>query len=307
MDIRFLESFISVVENGSIAAASRGLSLTSAAVSQRIKALESELGIRLVLRSGRNVKPTQAGVAILDQARSLIRSANDLKALANRALGGEIRLGAISSAVTGLLPDILERMALRHSDIGVKLIPGLSDDLYRRVIDGELDAAILVEQRQPRPKSCAWAVLREEPLIVLAHASMAGRPPQDLLATQPYIRYRRNECGRLADEYLRDVGIQPQMIFELDGLEAIAQMVDRGLGVSVAPDWARADGDNLAIAKIALPNSRYLRKIGLLWNQGSGRAALVQPFLTVALQVLKAASEGTARAPSRTRMPLTTA
>ena len=153
MDIRFLESFISVVENGSIAAASRGLNLTSAAISQRIKALESELGARLLVRAGRNVKPTQAGFAILDQARLLIRSATDLKATANRALGGEIRLGAISSVVTGLLPDILERMALRHPEIGVNLVPGLSGELHRRVLDGELDAAILVEQRQPRPKN----------------------------------------------------------------------------------------------------------------------------------------------------------
>ena len=147
-------------------------------------------------------------------------------------------------------------------------------------------------------------MLREEPLIVLAHASMAEKPPHELLATQPYIRYRRNECGRLADEYLQEAGIRPQMIFELDGLEAIAQMVDRGLGVSVAPDWARADGDNLAIAKIPLPNSRYLRRIGLLWNQGSGRAGLVQPFLAVALQVLGETREGAPRPPAHPRMPL---
>ncbi|RYF57150.1 MAG: LysR family transcriptional regulator, partial [Comamonadaceae bacterium] len=62
MDIRYMQSFVAVVEGGSFAEAARRLDLTSAAVAARIKALEEELGVTLVKRSGRSVKPTASGV-----------------------------------------------------------------------------------------------------------------------------------------------------------------------------------------------------------------------------------------------------
>src|SRR3989449_7517315 len=82
MDTRFLDSFVTVVDGGSIAEAARRLNLTPAAVAQRIRALEGEIGSRLLLRSGRNVKPTEAGAAILGRARNILGEARDLKSIA---------------------------------------------------------------------------------------------------------------------------------------------------------------------------------------------------------------------------------
>jgi DNA-binding transcriptional LysR family regulator len=240
MDTRFLESFVAVVENGSVAEASRLLGVTPAAIAQRIKALENEIGTRLVSRAGRNVRPTEAGAAIFEQARLVVRAAADLKTLLTKSLAGELRLGAVATAITGLLPEILTRMGQQYPDIQINIVPGLSSQLHPKVLEGDLHAALINQPSQPISKDCEWEVLREEPLIVLAPASMAHMPPHELLATQPFIRYRRNECGRLADDYLRHIGVQPKMMFELDGLDAIALMVERGLGVSLVPDWRTA-------------------------------------------------------------------
>ena len=70
MDTRFLETFVAVAEKGSFAEAARRLDLTPAAIAQRIRALESEIGVVLLSRSGRTVSPTEAGVAILGQTKS---------------------------------------------------------------------------------------------------------------------------------------------------------------------------------------------------------------------------------------------
>ena len=70
MDTRFLESFIAVVEDGSIAGASRRLNLTPGAVKKRLKALEREFGMRLVVDVGGPSGPTHAGMIILEQARA---------------------------------------------------------------------------------------------------------------------------------------------------------------------------------------------------------------------------------------------
>lgn len=73
MDTRFVESFVTVVEKGSIAEAARRLNLTPAGVAQQIRAIEREIGKPIVMRTGRTVVPTEIGIAMLDRARALLR------------------------------------------------------------------------------------------------------------------------------------------------------------------------------------------------------------------------------------------
>lgn len=91
-----------------------------------------------------------------------------------------------------------------------------------------------------RRHSLLRSLLREEPFVVLTAKSLHMRDPHEILARQPFIRLTRNVyAGQLIDNYLRKVGIRPKELFEIDGFELIAMMVDRGLGVSLLPDWPR--------------------------------------------------------------------
>ena len=93
-----------------MAAAARVLNITSAAISQQIHTLERELGVPLIVRVGRTVRMTEQGGRILLHARQLVRDATDLNSLANEgAIGGELRLGACTTALTGMLPEMLAR------------------------------------------------------------------------------------------------------------------------------------------------------------------------------------------------------
>src|SRR5262249_39946743 len=104
MDTRFLESFVAVVDNGSIAEAARRLNLTPTAVAQRIRTLETEVGSRLIIRSGRTVTSTEAGTVILDRARNVLGEVRDLKsAAASDRASGQLRLGAVPSMLAGLV------------------------------------------------------------------------------------------------------------------------------------------------------------------------------------------------------------
>lgn len=281
MDTQFLNTFVSVVDNGSMAAAARLLNITPAAVAQQIRTLERQIGTPLIARAGRTVSVTEAGARVLGRARDLLRDASDLRAVANDdATAGELRLGAGTTALTGILPDILVRTVARFPQISVFIKPGYSADLYRAVESGELDAAVVLEAPFVLHKTCGWQLLREEPLVVLAPQSMAGRDPHDLLATQPLIRYDRNQWGgRKADEYLRTVGITPHERFELNALNAIAVMVDRELGVSLVPDWARPWPEGLHLVRIPLPLAFEPRRIGVVWSRASIRIRLVTAFL----------------------------
>lgn len=277
-----------VVDQGSMAAAARSLNITPAAVAQQIRTIERELGATLIKRVGRTVTVTEEGARILQRARDLLRSVADLRSIANdSSVSGELRLGACPTALAGMLPDILARMVEAFPLINVFIKPGYSADLYRAVEDNDLDAAFVLQAPFPLPKTCAWQLLREEPLVMLAPASMAGRDPHELLASEPLIRYDRHQWGgRQADEYLRAAGIVPRERFELNALNAIAVMVDRGLGVSLVPDWAQPWPEGLNVARIPLPLPAEPRRIGVVWSRSSVRVRLVNVLLQESRKVL---------------------
>ena len=145
-------------------------------------------------------------------------------------------------------------------------------------------------------------MLREERLIVLTPASIRVREPHAILASEPLIRPRRNSwVGRLVDAYLRQAGIKPHERFELDTLDAIAVMVDRGLGVSLLHDWAPPWPEGLSLLKIPVPDNEFGRRLGLIWSRSSVRIRLVKAFLEVALVALSAQKTAT-RASGKARL-----
>lgn len=293
MDTRFLESFVLVVDNGSIAEAARRLAITTAGVAQRIRALEAEIGTRLLVRSGQRVRPTEAGLAIINRLRGVLSDLHDVKSLAlsDRPVG-ELRLGATGSSTSGLLPDILALLTQKYPQIEISMVSGNGAELYQKMLDGELDAAIIPQPPFAIPKAYDWFTLREERLIVLAPASTRVLNAHALLRSQPFIRPRLNSwVGRLVEGYLRKAGIRPHERYELDTLEAIAIMVDRGLGVALMHDWAPPWPEGLSLVKIPVPDTQFARRLGLIWNRASVRIRLVHAFREVASVALSTKSE----------------
>jgi DNA-binding transcriptional LysR family regulator len=281
MDMHFLESFIVVVDQGSIAAAARNLNLTPATVAQRLRALETEIGCALVARSGRTVSPTEAGYAILDRARTLTRDVRDLQAMAaGTEPVGELRVGANSTAVSGLLPPVLSTLSNHYPAMKVVLRRGHSSALYEQVLDRRIDVAMITEPNFVLPKACAWREIRCEPLILITPKKVAVPTPKPALRTQPFIRYDQGRWGRATiANYLRDIDVRPDAGYELDSLDAIAIMVSRGLGVSLIPDFAPPWPEGLEIIKTPIAGRKYQRRIGMVWLRASARLRLIRAFV----------------------------
>jgi DNA-binding transcriptional LysR family regulator len=283
MDTKYMQSFVAVAESGSFAAAARRLDLTSAAIAARIKALENDLGVELVKRSGRSVKPTESGVRILDSARAVIRDIRDIRAMAvDGGQHGELRIGCFVSALTNVLPPILKRLYDIYPKASIFVTSGSSVELCRKVGSGELDAAIVVEPQFAVPKNCEWQAFMDEPLVVVAPESLGKQDAHHLLSTQPFIRYDRAVYGgQLADRYLRDHQIRPQQRLEIDGVLAIAALIHEGLGVSLIPDWSSL-WKSLAIACIPLPGRAPVRRNGLVWSVQGHHAKMAASIYTEA-------------------------
>lgn len=289
MDTRFLDSLVSVIECGSIAEASRQLNLTPAGVAQRIRALEDEFGTPLVVRAGRTVRPTSTAVAILARVRTVQQGIRDLKSVAaSGLLSGELRLGVAPTLLAGLAPDILSQFIRSHPQIEVRISRNNSSELYARLTNGQIDVALSSHPSFLLPKTCQWVLLREEPFVVVVPAAIRTRSPFAILSSEPFIRLdRKVYAGQMIDAYLRKSGLRPRERFEMDGPEAIAVMVDRGLGVSILPDWAPPWPAGLNLRKVALPDRHFVRKVGLMWMRGSLQIGLINAFLKEAVKAIR--------------------
>jgi DNA-binding transcriptional LysR family regulator len=281
LETLYLESFVTVAECGSMAEAARRLNMTPTALAQRMRVLERDFGISLIGRSGRTVRVTEGGARLLSHAKQFLREARDLRAATlGDAFTGGLRLGAIATAVTGLLPPMLAKLVERHPEIDIFIEAGVSRDLYHQVLGEKLDAALIVEPPFAIPKSFTQRVLREEPLVVLAPRALAHRDPLELLAKLPFIRYdRRNWGGSLSDQYLQQHAIHPRERFELDVLDGILELVGLGLGVSLVPDWARQKPLPADVVLLALPDGAPRRRLIMLWPARSAHSRLLDSLL----------------------------
>lgn len=282
METAYLRAFALVVETGTLAEAARRLNVTPAAISQQIQVLERQLGTTLLGRAGRTVAPTESGRRLAERSVLLLREVDELRSWINQAEEmHELRIGTINTALHSLLPDALARFTNAHPDVSVHIRSALSGELFEAVKQLELDAAVCLHPPFALPKTFAWELLRQEPLVVLARARDRQIDPHELLRTRPLIRYDRSlGGGRQADDYMRKNGITPALErFELSSLLAIAMMVDRGLGVSLIPDIASPLTTRLQVAKLALPIPSEPRRFGVLWRRASPCAGLIKSFL----------------------------
>ena len=265
MDTRYLKSLITVVECGSIAHAARAEGLTAAAISQRIVALERQLGIELLSRLGHAAKPSEACLALLPRAKRIVREVALLAGDADGGgLTGELRVGAISTVLTGLLPAALRTLTERAPHLKLVIVPGTSRSLYQALLSGELDTALLVAPPFELPKALHSQLLRKEPLVLLSK----GKPSGSILSqlhTHPYIRYDPHAWGgRHAQRYLADNGLTPTPLVDLDALETIAMLVSEGVGVSLVPHWSGFEQWGQQCTVTPVKNALYDRDITLV-------------------------------------------
>ncbi|MFK0165069.1 LysR substrate-binding domain-containing protein [Rhizobium sp. NPDC090279] len=282
MNIRFMRTFCSVAEKGSMAAAARALGLANASVAEQIRALEQELGTALTLRRGQTVALTDAGQAVLPTMRSIVAQAEDLSLIAQAgALRGRLRVGSISTVLTSLIPDTLRRLALLHPEIDLKVVPGTSMGLLALLEAEEIDCALSVKPPFSLPKSLSWQPVRAEPLVLVAPDDLSKQTIAASIRSAPFIRMDRNAwTGMIVNRYLLSRRIPVRELFELDAPETIVALVAEGLGVSLLPDWGIVSppGGKLAIRPVK--DQRFDREIGLIGRR-SAASTLIGAFASV--------------------------
>ncbi len=278
--LRELKTFIAVTRHGTFAAAGMHIGLTQSAVSAQIRQLEQALGVPLFDRTGRQATLNAAGLRALPLAKEILETFNRMAVPVDaNEYRGELKVGAITTAQTGLLPQALVRLRQAAPAVECKLIPGVSLELLSQVDAGELDSAIIIRPPFDLPKELHVQVLRKEPFVLIVPDRLAGDNPLQLLATQPHVRYDRASFGgRLVSRFLREQKLDVQVALELDELEAIVKMVECGLGVSLIPQAGLWLERSPKVRIIPLGNLTFYREIILLSRYNQRQLPVPQLF-----------------------------
>lgn len=280
MDVKTLYTLVTIADRGSFAEAAKALGISLSAVSMQMRALEDELDTKLFDRSRRPPVLTEHGLYLTVRARELIGHWESLsESLKREATGAILKLGAVHTAVSGIVPPALRLMREQGHGVEIRLTTGLTHQLESAVLRGELDAAVVSEPETMR-RELEFHPVIDEPLVVIAHADVSGDDDQQLLQSNPYVRFNRlAQVGRRVQHEFDRRGIRVTSVMEIDSLEGAIAMVANGLGVSVVPDRGTAPGFPESIRTIPFGNPPVIRRLGLLVSRGNPRLQFSHLFL----------------------------
>ena len=300
MDIRQLKAFATISEARTFTAAAERLHITQAAISMQIRQLETEVGVRLFIRTPRRVVLTEAGEHLLDRAHAILREHDaalaELAELAG-AERGRLRLGSASAMVSGdPLPAILRDLRGRHPQAEVSVATGTSESLVKQILAGELDMAFVslpVEARNVETES-----LSSDQLVAIAS-------PRHNLAKQRVVSAfalageklilgeRGGNTRRLIDEFFADAGLKPTVAMELSRQAAIKRMVEADMGVGIVP--LRSVLEEVADGRLVrwwIEGARINWELGVARLSGGYTSPVCETFLRLCREHFTSNQEG---------------
>ncbi|WP_298224176.1 LysR family transcriptional regulator [Acidocella sp.] len=245
MELRQLRSFATIAELGSFSRAAERLHISQPPLSTQIKALEDELGARLLERSNRGVTLTAAGSAFYDDVRAILAQldhAVERVRQSGRGDLGTLSIGFVSIADFSILPPTLKSFRARFPQVDVQLHELTTDAQIRELRAGELDLSIgLAPVNEP---GLTFTGLLREPLMLAApipHAALQeGSNAVDLrvLAKEPFIVPPRAIGPGLYDLTLslcQAAGFAPRITQHARQMQTIIGLVSCGMGVALVP------------------------------------------------------------------------
>ena len=259
MELRQLLYFVTVVDAGSFSRGAVVLNLAQPSLSRQIALLESDLGQRLLVRTGRGAAPTEAGQALLVHARAMLdiaRRARDELREMDESPGGRVVVGMPPRVALGLSTPLIQRFREKFPRAVISVLEGLSVALRESLIAGKLDMALLFDPAAS-PLLTFQPLMRERLLLVAPPKSkLPAKVGLAALAEYPMILPSApNAIRRLLDSVLAPRHIELQVLAEVGAVRTVLALVSTGGGCTVLPESAlgAAGDDALPRAPIGPP------------------------------------------------------
>lgn len=296
MEIRQLRYLVTIVETGGFTRAAERVHVAQPGVSAQIRQLERELGQELFDRSGRTVRLTDAGEAVLPHARAALRALDALRDAADEMEGlvrGRVRLGMVTSCGVPDMPALLERFHRGHPGIDISLVEDNSHALMDRLREGSLDVA-LVALGMRDPEGLTLSVITDEELVaVVANGEPLSK--QDTIGLGALVDHSLismpvgSGMRGVLDELCTAAGVTPRIALEASNPRMLAELAARGLGVAIVPEsTAREHEHDLHAVRIVRPPIRG--RLALAWRTEGQRSAAARALVDMIERPAGAAS-----------------
>ena len=281
-----LRAFCQVARLGSVSRAAEALYLSQPAVTLQLQALERELGVRLLERSGRRLSPTREGALLYEMARPLVEGLDNLAATFREQVrgldAGELNVAAGSSTILYLLPGIVDAFRREHADVRLSLhnVTGAGGlDLLR---SDAVDLAVGSMLDVPADLSYTPVYSFEPMLIMPPDHPLAERTDLSLEDLSPYgliLPPKRLTTYRLIDLVFQQNRVPYTVALEVGGWEVIKQYVAMGLGISIVTAICLTEADRQRLAARSLARWFPSRSYGIVMRKGKFLSAQARAFV----------------------------
>jgi len=274
MHIESLKVFCDLVDTRSFSKAASKNFISQSAVSQQVRALEDRFNRKFVERNRAGLEPTEAGLAFYQGCREILerfaRLTEEMKGMGN-IVSGQVRVATIYSVGLHELSPVVKRFIKAYPQVNIHIEYSRTNRIYDDVINHVIDFGI-VAYPAPRPQ-IEIVPFRTDRLVLICG------PDQELckhkqidigsLDGQRFIGFERDIPTRKAvDKILRDHGVNPQYVMELDNIETIKRSVEADLGLAIVP---RTTVENEVRGKTLCAinfTQSYTRPIAIIYRKG---------------------------------------
>lgn len=286
MNLRDLQYLVTVADCGQFARAAKICNVSQPSLSIQLKKLEDELGVTLFERGGRQIIVTQAGSAIIEQARSALDIIKQMRATAKQHAGieTEFRLGIIPTIAPYLLPSYLPRLRQALPHLKLVLVENQTAELEKLLVQGALDAIIVALPLESGRFKTAKLYTERCLVAVPKHHRLAKRKRITTKDLSDEVMLLLDEGHCLRNQALTlcsRLGIKQQTSFRATSLETLRQMVAAGAGITIMPESAIRKTDN--ITYIPCNDPGFSRDIGIAWRSSTSQGKLIADLKKYAL------------------------
>jgi DNA-binding transcriptional LysR family regulator len=273
IDLKRLQTFVTVSEQGTVSKAALLLRITQPALSRQLRDLQDELGIKLFERVGRRLLLTGEGDQFLADCRSLLTHAASIRERAQSLRGGDtgvLKVAASPQMIENVFPSLLRRYSVQYPRVHLRPIEAYAIDHIAMLERGDVHLAISV----PRIDDQRFGSYLLPPLQVLAvwHSSLK-------LGRNKDIDVRRLENGPLLlvnsafatrkvfDAACRLEHIEPEVFIESGATSTLIGLAEAGHGVAIVPSTVRIDRRKLLVGRVSCRNKPLKVELAVIWEK----------------------------------------
>ena len=276
MDIRQLRYFIQVLESGSFSKAAEQLHVAQPALSQHVRHMEEDIGVKLLHRGSKGVIATEAGERLLSRARGIVADFAELRDAVRGEASmprGEVRFGMPGTVSEILAAPLIEAARTRYPEVRIRIAEAMSGYILDWLKRGDVDLAIIYSGGNPRGIA-VHHVLSEEIALFASRSVEDGSEPRgntvDLAqaATLPLIiPGRQHGLRELIENAAGSIGSSVEPSIEIDSYSQIKKLAQRGLGYGILPRMAVSREAEAGVFRIwAIEKPQITRRVYLAYS-----------------------------------------